>query len=607
MQKKIDLFKNTTYKRKLILLFSFSFFVVLALFLSTQVKASVGSCDISADCNGSTPPYYHYTYSRSSDGATWQYNVSNTSGMNLTFSASTAGSGTGASSAGITWTIKLLRNGGVDCQKSATAPDCSTPVNPVCGNRVCEAGETYSNCPGDCPDTSPPSVSITSPTNNSTVSGTVTLSANAADPQSGISQVRFLVQNNTTGESTDICTDTSFPYSCSWDTTSFADGGYRVYAEATNGVGLKWNRYINVTVNNGGVCADDCSPSGKKQCVTEGGTTYKTCGNYDADSCLEWSGPTTCSSGQTCSGGSCGGVTCDCTWISQGCGGTSGGVTCPSSQRRQTKSCPATGCQVETGCLADSVCAASIPSPSSLISPIGDASNIGNCVSEGAEVTFTWTPANPAGQTVQEQWLDLTTNNGIFTTPCTSNTPPYSPTGCFVHVQLNNWQNSYIAKAGNPLGSLKPGIKHWWRINTKIGGEWYPSKNVETFTTNSCGTLNCPSSYGRCEVPTMGWCSPETLSQYFHNYVCQASAICYQESKGVPWVESDKGARGLFQIMPDTAASNGIDYNRLCNPNNRSCDPVYDIQAAVKITEDGTWWGPWAGSGNPVGWCPITF
>jgi hypothetical protein len=342
MKQKINQLKNTLFRRKTIIFLGLSFLSIL--FLSTQVKASVGTVNVWADCSG-TQAYYHYTYSRPSDGATWQYNVSNTVGMNLTFSASTSGSGTGASSAGITWTIKLLRNGGVDSQDSDTAPDCSTPPpNAECGNGVCEAGESYSTCPRDCPDTSYPSVSITNPKNNSTVSGTVTLSANAADPQSGISQVRFLVQNSTTGESTDICTDTSFSYSCSWNTTSFADGGYRVYAEATNGVGLKWNRYVNVTVNNGGgcnctswtsqgcgggcaltelrftrtctpsgcdittkcvadvtcgACTDQCS-SGQKECTDS--THYRTCGQYDTDTCLDWSSSKACSAGQTCSG-----------------------------------------------------------------------------------------------------------------------------------------------------------------------------------------------------------------------------------------------------------------------------------------------------------------
>ncbi|OGY22169.1 MAG: hypothetical protein A2126_00575 [Candidatus Woykebacteria bacterium GWB1_45_5] len=48
------------------------------------------------------------------------------------------------------------------------------------------------------------------------------------------------------------------------------------------------------------LCSDECSPSGAKQCTD--GTHYKTCGNYDTDSCLEWSSSTSCPAGQTCSG-----------------------------------------------------------------------------------------------------------------------------------------------------------------------------------------------------------------------------------------------------------------------------------------------------------------
>ncbi len=50
-------------------------------------------------------------------------------------------------------------------------------------------------------------------------------------------------------------------------------------------------------------CVNDCTPSGSKQCAGTGG--YKTCGNYDVDSCLEWSTATLCSIGQTCSNGVC--------------------------------------------------------------------------------------------------------------------------------------------------------------------------------------------------------------------------------------------------------------------------------------------------------------
>jgi len=58
------------------------------------------------------------------------------------------------------------------------------------------------------------------------------------------------------------------------------------------------------TCSGSGVCAtpctNECSTSGSKQCSST--TGYQTCGNYDSDSCLEWSTATICSSGQTCSG-----------------------------------------------------------------------------------------------------------------------------------------------------------------------------------------------------------------------------------------------------------------------------------------------------------------
>ncbi|MCX6712905.1 MAG: DUF2341 domain-containing protein, partial [Candidatus Vogelbacteria bacterium] len=60
---------------------------------------------------------------------------------------------------------------------------------------------------------------------------------------------------------------------------------------------------ITVAVVTSASCTDDCAPSGAKQC--SGTTGYQTCGNYDTDTCLEWSSATACSTGQTCSGGTC--------------------------------------------------------------------------------------------------------------------------------------------------------------------------------------------------------------------------------------------------------------------------------------------------------------
>lgn len=50
-------------------------------------------------------------------------------------------------------------------------------------------------------------------------------------------------------------------------------------------------------------CTDECSPSGIRECSDV--VQYRSCDNYDNDSCLEWSEPSACPPGQTCSEGNC--------------------------------------------------------------------------------------------------------------------------------------------------------------------------------------------------------------------------------------------------------------------------------------------------------------
>lgn len=69
-----------------------------------------------------------------------------------------------------------------------------------------------------------------------------------------------------------------------------------------------------------GECTDECSPSGQKIC--SGTTGYKICGNYDSDSCLEWSSVSSCSSGDVCVNGACqAACTDECTTIGTYCEG----------------------------------------------------------------------------------------------------------------------------------------------------------------------------------------------------------------------------------------------------------------------------------------------
>jgi hypothetical protein len=81
-------------------------------------------------------------------------------------------------------------------------------------------------------DTDNPTVSLTDP--GTPVAGTIALSATASDPSTDIQQVVF--ERVPAGGSTwtPIGTDTTSPYTTSWDTTAVSDGQYDVRAVATD-------------------------------------------------------------------------------------------------------------------------------------------------------------------------------------------------------------------------------------------------------------------------------------------------------------------------------------------------------------------------------------
>ena len=89
----------------------------------------------------------------------------------------------------------------------------------------------------------PPTVSITSPSNGATVSGSVNITANASD-DNGVTGVEFFVDGASLG------VDTSAPYSVSWDTTSYGDGAHTVSATATDTASQTGSASVNVTVQN---------------------------------------------------------------------------------------------------------------------------------------------------------------------------------------------------------------------------------------------------------------------------------------------------------------------------------------------------------------------
>jgi chitodextrinase len=94
-------------------------------------------------------------------------------------------------------------------------------------------------------DTTPPTISITAPANGATVSGTVTVSANASD-NVGVTGVQFFLDGANLGLPL-----VSGPYSVSWDSTSTTNGAHTLTAQARDAAGNVGNAVaMSVTVTN---------------------------------------------------------------------------------------------------------------------------------------------------------------------------------------------------------------------------------------------------------------------------------------------------------------------------------------------------------------------
>lgn len=82
-------------------------------------------------------------------------------------------------------------------------------------------------------DWTPPAVTLHNP--GTPVKGTVVLSADATDGETGIATVAIQYYSGSAWVA--VCTTTASPYSCSWSTTSLADGSYALRAVATDRAG----------------------------------------------------------------------------------------------------------------------------------------------------------------------------------------------------------------------------------------------------------------------------------------------------------------------------------------------------------------------------------
>jgi hypothetical protein len=133
---------------------------------------------------------------------------------------------------------------------NSTGANPSTVILTMANNAAYNVGSPYNatvslvtSVPAD---TIAPTVSITAPANNATVSGsTVTVSANASD-NVGVVGVQFKLDGANLGSE-----DTTAPYGATWNTTTVADGLHTLTAVARDAAGNQTTATtVSVTVSN---------------------------------------------------------------------------------------------------------------------------------------------------------------------------------------------------------------------------------------------------------------------------------------------------------------------------------------------------------------------
>ncbi len=138
------------------------------------------------------------------------------------------------------------------------------------------------------------------------------------------------------GECYTSCTD-----ECSREDARGCDSGgangYRICGDYDADDCLEWGQLVPCGAGTECVdgqcvdsCVDECFNAGDRTCAEPPDNGFVICGDYDADSCLEWGSLTLCPQGQTCSAGACSSdCTEDCTAGQRMCDGN-GYRTCGS-------------------------------------------------------------------------------------------------------------------------------------------------------------------------------------------------------------------------------------------------------------------------------------
>src|SRR3990167_7076426 len=135
----------------------------------------------------------------------------------------------------ISWNTTTVTNGTHTIK--AVAKDAA-------GNTRSTAGRSVTVVNGTA-DNTKPTVSLTAPADGATISGNVTISANASD-NVGVVGVQFKVDGANVGAE-----DTSAPYSIVWDSTTVTNGNHNIRAVARDAAGnTQWSALKKATVSN---------------------------------------------------------------------------------------------------------------------------------------------------------------------------------------------------------------------------------------------------------------------------------------------------------------------------------------------------------------------
>ena len=145
----------------------------------------------------------------------------------------------------VTWDTTTFVNGSYMIKATAT-------------DTVGQTGSTDSNTSvtvtvNNTTEETPPTVEITSPANGSTVSGDVTIRADASD-DNGVTQVEFFAEGTSLG----VDLDGSNGWSAVWHTTADDNGSHVITARATDTGGYIGEDSIRVTVN---IPTEDTAPT----------------------------------------------------------------------------------------------------------------------------------------------------------------------------------------------------------------------------------------------------------------------------------------------------------------------------------------------------------